>query len=102
MITWTEADHQQRVAVGRRLGDGVGADGAGRAAGAVLHDEVLADRLVELLHQDARDAVDRSAGRERHHDGDGARGIGLRERGRRREPEEGGGQRNECVAGLTG
>ena len=32
---------QQRVAVGRGLGDGVGADDAAGAAGAVLDDEVL-------------------------------------------------------------
>ena len=44
-MTWTEADQQQRVAVGRGLGDGVGADDAGCAAGAVLDDEVLARRV---------------------------------------------------------
>jgi len=58
----------------RSLGDGVGADYARRAAGAILDDEVLAHRLVELLRQDARDAIDRSAGRKRHHHGDGAGG----------------------------
>jgi hypothetical protein len=64
--------HQQGVAIGRGLGDGVGADYSRRAAGAILDDEVLAHRLVELLHQDARNAIDRSAGRKRHHDGNRA------------------------------
>ncbi len=83
---------QQGVAVGRRLGDGVGADRSGRAAGAVLDDEVLPHRLVELLHQDAGDAVDRSAGRERHHHGDRARGVGLGRCGRGCERGEGDGE----------
>ena len=81
---------QEGVAVGRGLRDRVGADRSGRAAGPVLDDEVLAQRLVELLHQDAGDAVDRSAGRERHHDGDRARGIGLGggRRGQQRKERE--------------
>ncbi len=69
--------HQQRVAVGRRLGDGIGADDAGGTAGAIFDDEVLPDRLVELLHQNARDAIDRPARRKRHDDAHGARRIGL-------------------------
>src|SRR5262249_26770324 len=80
--------YQQGVAVGRGLGDGVGADYARRAAGAILDDEVLAHRLVELLHQDARDAIDRSAGRKRHHHSDGAGGIILRRRGGRKRYHE--------------
>src|SRR5262249_43828127 len=75
-------------AVGRSLGDGVGADYSRRAAGAILDDEVLAHRLVELLHQDARNAIDRSASRKRYHHGDRAGGIILRRRrGRKRDRE---------------
>src|SRR6516165_9332325 len=63
---WIDHLHRGRnyqgVTVGGGLGDGVGADYSGRAARAILDDEVLPYRLVELLHQDARDAVDRSAG----------------------------------------
>jgi hypothetical protein len=69
--------HQQRVAIGRRLGDGIGADDAGGTARAIFDDEVLPDRLVELLHQNARDAIDRPARRKRHDDAHGARRIGL-------------------------
>ena len=72
----------------RSLGDGVGADYARRAAGAILDDEVLAHGLVELLHQDARNAIDRSAGRKRHHHGDRAGGIILRRRGGRKRYRE--------------
>jgi len=79
---------QQAVAVGRGLGDGIGADYSRRAAGAILDDEVLAYGLVELLHHDARDAVDRSAGRKRHHDRDRAGWIILRRRGGRKRCHE--------------
>ena len=71
---------------------------------AVFDDEVLPERLVELLHQDARDAVDRAAGRERHDDGDGARWIGVR-RSRMREanPNSGDAQRgNELKMSHVG
>ena len=36
------------------------------AAGSILDDEMLSDGFVELLHQDTRDAIDRTAGREWH------------------------------------
>jgi hypothetical protein len=45
--------HQERVAVGRSLGDGFGADLAG-AAGLVLHDDLLAPVFCEPLRQGAR------------------------------------------------
>jgi hypothetical protein len=44
---------QQRVAVGRRLGDGVGRDVAA-GAGAVLHHDRLAERLAELAGDQSR------------------------------------------------
>ena len=68
----------QRVAVRRRLRDRVGADRSARPARAVFDDRRPARDLIELLHQDAGDAIDRSAGRERHDHGDGAVRIGLR------------------------
>src|SRR5262249_57151073 len=58
------------------------------AARAILDDEVLPYRLVELLQHDARNAVDRSAGRKRHHDRDRAGGIILRRRGGRKRYRE--------------
>ena len=48
------------VAVGHRLGDGVGADTA--RAGAVLDHDLLADARAELLRDDARDDVRAAAG----------------------------------------
>jgi hypothetical protein len=38
---------------------------------------MLANSLIELLHQNASDAVDRSAGRKWDHDGDSSRRIAL-------------------------
>ncbi len=57
--------HQDRVAVGRRLRDHVGADVAA-GAGLVLHNHRLAPHLGELLRDEAAGDVERSAGRERH------------------------------------
>ncbi|MFI4930485.1 MAG: hypothetical protein ACHP83_09610 [Burkholderiales bacterium] len=57
--------HQQRVAVGLRLG---GFGGAERAAGArlVVDDDGLAERHSELRCDRARQDVSAAAGRERH------------------------------------
>ncbi len=68
---------QQRVAVGRRLGDGVAADHAA-AAGLVVHDEGLAHLLAELLRKHAADGVERAARREGDHHPHGLAGVGLR------------------------
>ncbi len=59
------ARQQQRVAVGRRLGDALR---PGHAAGAadILDDELLAEDLADARAEDARDGVDRPAGRIRH------------------------------------
>ena len=59
--------HQQRVAVGRRLGDLVG---AGDRAGArpVLDHERLLEGLLQMLADEARIDVGRAAGAERHDD----------------------------------
>jgi len=56
-MTCTDAREQQRVASGAALATRV-APTMPSAAGSILDDEVLAHRLVELLDQDARDAVE--------------------------------------------
>ena len=66
--------HQQRVAVGRSLCDGVRADVAPRAD-LVLDEELLAEKLSELGADDASDDIGRTAGRERHHDANRPVGI---------------------------
>ena len=81
------ADHQ-RVAVGRRLGGRACADGAGRPA-AVFDDELLTKRAPHVLAQQPRQNVVAAARRERHHDGDGTRGVGLRARRASRGREHG-------------
>ncbi len=67
----------QRVAV---IGGARGTGGGGGAAGAdhVLDDDALAQRLRHVRRDDARDDVGRTAGRERHDHGDGARRVGRR------------------------
>ena len=78
--------HQQRVAVGRRMGDRIGRDIAA-GAGPVLDDERHAEQLLHLLADDAGEHVARAAGRERHHQRDRpARIVG---RARRRGPSQG-------------
>ena len=63
------AHAQQRVAVGRGLGDEFGADRAA-GAGLVLDDHRLAVLGDELLADDARDRIDDAAGGEGHDDVD--------------------------------
>ena len=58
-----DAVEADRVAVGRRLGDGVGADIAARAA-LVLDQELLAGELAQFLADDARQHVGGCACRE--------------------------------------
>ena len=77
---WSGRGEQQRVAVGLRLRDGGGADGAAGAAAVLDHDPLL-EPLAELVRQHAGDAVGRAAGRERRDHGDGAVWPALR-RGR--------------------
>ena len=60
---------QQRVAVRRRLGDGVGADHRARAR-AVLDDDRLAERFLEVWLQQPRHDVLRRAGLRGHDDAD--------------------------------
>ena len=71
------ADDEQRVAVGRRRRDGLGADG-GAATRPVLDDDVLADPVLQVLGDDAGERVDRAAGEERHDQLDGLCRIVLR------------------------
>ena len=72
---------QNGVAVGCRACDRAGTDVAG-GAGAVLDHDRLAHRLVQMLADDARQDVGRSAGRPRHDQRDRTARIGLREGGR--------------------
>lgn len=73
----------QRVAIRCGLGDIVRADDAAGATGAVLDDKTLPERLVQLLREKARDAVDGSPGGIGYHDGHHAAriGVGLNRRG---------------------
>ena len=78
---------QQRVAVGRALGDRVGADDRA-GAGAVVDDHVLPQRLLQPLCDDAAEDIGRAAGCERHDDADRASRVVLRvggERGQRQK-----------------
>jgi hypothetical protein len=78
--------HEQRVAVGRRLGDEVGRD-RGAGAGAVVDQDLLSHGGVELGADRARQHVGNAARRETQHQPDRlARIIGLGERaaGRKR------------------
>jgi hypothetical protein len=52
---------ENRITVGRALRHELRGDGAARA-GARFHDELLVERLAELLPDDARRDVDRAAG----------------------------------------
>src|SRR2546429_2540004 len=71
---------EQRVAVGWRVGHGLRADVAA-GAGAVLHDERLAKRCLQLRAEQAPDDIRRRARWERHDELDRVRGIWLRRRG---------------------
>src|SRR5215831_12099075 len=70
---------QERVAVRLRLGDGIAARVAA-AARAVLDDDLLSEIVGELLRQNSRHHVDRSARRVRIDDANDTLGIGLRRR----------------------
>ena len=65
---------QQRVAVGRGLGDRAGADGAA-GAGPVVDDELLAARSDSFGGDHARHGVDAAARRIRHDQRDGPRRV---------------------------
>ena len=71
---------EQRVAVGRRVRDELGADVAG-GAGPIVRDDLLAEALAELLRDDAADGVRRAARRLRNDEADrAARGYAVRRR----------------------
>ncbi len=84
-------DHQQRVAVGRRLGDEVGADHAA-AGGPVLNDDRLLQPLLQFLGDQPAGGVDAAARADRHDERNGARGVELRRSGNAAW------QRQECAA----
>jgi hypothetical protein len=75
---------QQRVAVGRAARHRFGADDPARAR-AVLHDHRAAERLAELLADQARQRVSGSARGERHDDLDRLRRVRLGEAGERNQ-----------------
>ena len=77
--------HQQRVAVGGRLGDRVGADRSTRA-GLVIDDDRLAPVGTKFLANGPRKDVGATTGRIRHDDSDRLVWIGLCACGRRRDP----------------
>ena len=78
-----DVGHEQGVAVGRGLGDDVGADDAARAA-AVLDHHGLAEVFGERRHDAARDDVGAAAGRGGDDEADGfVRVLGLREGSRK-------------------
>ena len=59
--------HQERIAVGRRLGDEFRADIAARAE-AVVDDDLLAPGFAHFLADDAPDDIECAACRKRHHE----------------------------------
>jgi hypothetical protein len=67
-------DHQQRIAVGLRMGDGSSRDRPVRPRPA-LDDELLAETRRQPLGDDARDQIDQAAGRIGHHHLDGPRRV---------------------------
>ncbi len=76
------ADHQQRVAVGRRVHDRFGGDVAA-GAGAVLDDELLAEPVRQPLRHQPRHDVERAAGGEPDDYPHRPRWIRLRQTGAR-------------------
>jgi hypothetical protein len=83
----------QRIAVGRRACGAADPDAAAGARG-VLDHHGLGERDGQMISKDARDRVGDPAGRHRHDDGDGARGINLRA-GNGRENRQRGSARSE-------
>ncbi len=61
----TAVGHQQRIAVGRGLGDELCPDHASRA-GPVLDDDLLPEAVGHFLRDDARQRIDTAAGGARH------------------------------------
>ena len=76
--------HQQRVAIGRGLGDGLGADD-GVGARPVVDDDLLAQIFAHLLAHEAAEKIGGAARRERNDERDLARRIGLGDRCRNEE-----------------
>ena len=75
------------VAIGRGARDAPDTDAAAGAADIFDHDG-LPERCAHPLGHDPRGGIGRSARRERHHQRDGARGIGLRLRRRGAEEDQ--------------
>ena len=71
--------HEQRIAVGRRLGGGFSADDAARRW-AVVHDHRLPQRSLQIWRDQPRDDIVQSAGGERHDQSDWPIGVGVRRR----------------------
>ena len=73
------AAEQERIAVGRGIGDAVHPDDAGRA-GRILDQHLLAQNLAHACRNDPAHDVERASRGERHHHDDRPRWIGLRPR----------------------
>src|SRR5205823_12851519 len=88
---------EQRIAVGRRVGDVIPADVA-VAAGPVLHDHRLAERLAQLAEYLPRHGIGGAAGNEGHHQPDRPIWKTLRERGTERTEQSDGNETapNHC------
>ena len=87
---------QDRVAVGRRLGDVIRADVAARAR-FVLYNNGLAPHLGQLLRDEPTGDVERAARWKRHDEPDGLRRIGGRLRVRRKRSQPRGMQRAQAT-----
>ena len=92
--------HQERMAVGRRLGGRVGADDAARGR-PVVDDHRLPERLLEIGRDEPRHHVIQSAGRERDDQLDRMAGVGLRLRACRRRAPPAAQQRRQGSGGVT-
>jgi hypothetical protein len=76
------AYREQRIAVGRRFGDLIGADGRARA-GPVVDDDLVTERVGQFLRKYAARHVGRAPGGKRHDEPDWPVRVVLRAHGRR-------------------
>lgn len=76
------ADREQRIAVGRRFGDLIGADGRARA-GPIVDDDLVTERVGQFLRKYAARHIGRAARRKRHDKPDWPVRVVLRADGQR-------------------
>ena len=94
-----DRDHQDGVAIRRRMGRKLGADDAA-GAGAIINDHLLAEPIAHLLRDGAADDVVAAAGRERDDQPDRAIGIILLRRGGGRERNQQSGSGRAVVRAI--